>query len=162
MSRLLGHPVRLESVSGEGSSFAIELPKASPSTPERAPDVGRRGVDGRVLLVEDDQLVLETTAQLLEALGATVSKARSAEDALKRLEKNTYDLIIADYRLPGSSGIELVRRARERQHGIPAAIITGDPSIEELKRLVDLDTEVIQKPVRADRLARLFSKATHI
>ena len=161
MSRLLGHRVHLESVPSEGSSFAIELPKASPSGVDAAPDAGGGAVHGRVLLVEDDQLVLETTAQLLEALGATVSKAHSAEDALKRLEKSAYDLVIADYRLPGSSGIELVRRARERQHGIAAAIITGDPSIEELKRLVDLDTEVIQKPVRADRLARLFSKATH-
>jgi CheY-like chemotaxis protein len=118
-------------------------------------------VHGRVLLVEDDELVLTTTAQLLEALGATVTTARSSEEALSRIDSESFDLIIADYRLPGSSGVELVRHARQRRPDITAAVITGDPSIEELKRLVEFDTDVIQKPVRADRLARLFSRLTH-
>jgi CheY-like chemotaxis protein len=113
------------------------------------------------LLVEDDELVLTTTAQLLEELGATVTKARSTEEALSRLDSESFDLLIADYRLPGSSGVELVRHARQRRPDIAAAVITGDPSIEELRRLVESDTDVIQKPVRADRLARLFSRLTH-
>jgi CheY-like chemotaxis protein len=115
-------------------------------------------VHGRVLLVEDDELVLTTTAQLLEELGAQVTLSRSAEDALRRLGKQSYDLIIADYRLPGSSGIDVIRRARESRPETAAALITGDPSVDELRQLVSFDTEVIQKPVRADRLARLFGK----
>jgi signal transduction histidine kinase len=161
MSRLLGHALVLESTPREGSTFSIAVPKAPLGGSAPAQRMLPPEVHGRVLLVEDDELVLTTTAQLLEELGAQVTQARSAEDALKRLERESFDLIIADYRLPGSSGVELVSRARQRRPDMAAAIITGDPSIEELKRLVDFDTEVIQKPVRADRLARLFSKVTH-
>jgi len=161
MSRLLGHALVVESIPGQGSTFSITVPKAPLVASAPAQPMLPTEVHGRVLLVEDDELVLTTTAQLLEELGASVTQARSAEDALRRLERESFDLIIADYRLPGSSGVELVSRARQRRPDLAAAIITGDPSIEELKRLVDFDTEVIQKPVRADRLARLFSKVTH-
>jgi signal transduction histidine kinase len=161
MSRLLGHALVVESIPGQGSTFSITVPKAPLGASAPAQPMLPTEVHGRVLLVEDDELVLTTTAQLLEELGASVTQARSAEDALRRLERESFDLIIADYRLPGSSGVELVSRARQRRPDLAAAIITGDPSIEELKRLVDFDTEVIQKPVRADRLARLFSKVTH-
>jgi CheY-like chemotaxis protein len=161
MCRLLGHPLVVDSKAGEGSTFTIAVPKAADVAANLSTPVVTGDVHGKVLLVEDDELVLTTTAQLLEELGATVTKARSAEDALRRLEAASFDLVIADYRLPGSSGVELVRQARQKQPMITAALITGDPSIEELKRLVDFDTEVIQKPVRADRLARLFSKLTH-
>jgi signal transduction histidine kinase len=161
MSRLLGHALVVESMPGEGSTFSIAVPKAPLGASAPAQPMLPTEVHGRVLLVEDDELVLTTTAQLLEELGARVTQARSAEDAFRRLERESFDLIIADYRLPGSSGVELVSRARQRRPEMAAAIITGDPSIEELKRLVDFDTEVIQKPVRADRLARLFSKVTH-
>jgi signal transduction histidine kinase len=161
MSRLLGHALVVESTPGEGSTFSIAVPKAPLMGSAPAVRMLPPEVHGRVLLVEDDELVLTTTAQLLEELGAHVTQARSAEDALRRLERESFDLIIADYRLPASSGAELVTRARQQRPDIAAAIITGDPSIEELKRLVDFDTEVIQKPVRADRLARLFSKVTH-
>ena len=161
MSRLLGHVLSFEPLPGEGGAYSIALEKVA-STPAAAADpIKRVSVCGRVLLVEDDELVLATTAQLLEELGATVVKERSAEDALSRLAREPFDLIIADYRLPGSSGVELIKDARQRQPRLSAAIITGDPSIEELKRLVDLGTEVIQKPVRADRLTRLFAKVAH-
>jgi signal transduction histidine kinase len=161
MSRLLGHTLVVESEPEKGSSFTIQVPKAQPVQAEPAQPLFGSSVHGTVLLVEDDELVLMTTAQLLEELGAEVTKARSAEDALRRLGKHSYDLIIADYRLPGSSGIDVIRRARERRPQTAAALITGDPSVDELKQLVSYDTEVIQKPVRADRLARLFGKLTH-
>jgi signal transduction histidine kinase len=163
MSRLLGHALVVESKPHEGSSFSIAVPKAHAAADEPS-DVDLRNIQvhGRVLLVEDDALVLATTAQLLEELGATIITCRTAEEALRQLERDSFDLIIADYRLPGSSGIDLVKRAREKRPGTAAALITGDPSIEELKRLVDLDTQVIQKPVRADRLARLFANVGHV
>jgi signal transduction histidine kinase len=161
MSRLLGHALVVESRPGEGSTFSISVPKAHTVAAEVSQPNLSGEVHGRVLLVEDDELVLTTTAQLLEALGATVTTARSSEEALSRIDSESFDLIIADYRLPGSSGVELVRHARQRRPDITAAVITGDPSIEELKRLVEFDTDVIQKPVRADRLARLFSRLTH-
>jgi signal transduction histidine kinase len=161
MSRLLGHALVVESRPGEGSTFSIAVPKGHTVAAEVSQPVLSGEVHGRVLLVEDDELVLTTTAQLLEELGATVTKARSTEEALSRLDSESFDLLIADYRLPGSSGVELVRHARQRRPDIAAAVITGDPSIEELRRLVESDTDVIQKPVRADRLARLFSRLTH-
>jgi signal transduction histidine kinase len=162
MSRLLGHALVVESRPGEGSTFSIAVPKGHTVAAEVSEPVLSGEVHGRVLLVEDDELALTTTAQLLEELGATVTKARSTEEALSRLGSESFDLLIADYRLPGSSGVELVRHARQRRPDIAAAVITGDPSIEELRRLVESDTDVIQKPVRADRLARLFSRLTHV
>ena len=80
-------------------------------------------VERRVLAVDDDPAALEAIVALLQKDGFEVHTAASAEAAEELLSRFSYPLIITDLVLPGQSGIDLVRRAGERQP--EAASITG-------------------------------------
>ncbi len=91
-----------------------------------------------ILLVDDDRLLLKAVARLLKMHGYNVESAQSGQEALDRIKRLRFDLIIADMRMPGIDGIETIKRIREfyNSNNIPLApeiIITGytDPVIEE-------------------------------
>ncbi len=67
----------------------------------------------RILLVEDSELVRETTIEFLSELGFEVTAVDSAEDALAKLESDRFDLVFTDISLPGMSGVTLVKQARQ-------------------------------------------------
>ncbi len=84
----------------------------------------------QVLLIDDDELVLKTLANFLKIYGYNVELAKDGEEALKKAEELTFDLIIADVRMPGIDGIETIKRIREtlqrkNRPAVPEIIITG-------------------------------------
>jgi CheY-like chemotaxis protein len=107
----------------------------------------------RVLLVDDEELVRLSTAAMLADLGYEVLEAGSGEEALHLLEKTTPDLLLTDHLMPGLSGVELARAARERFPLLPIMIISGYAELEglapELPRLT--------KPFRNSELAECLA-----
>ena len=86
----------------------------------------KRVAKGRILVVDDDRLVLSNTAAVLEDLGHTVHTAASGEEALTRLEQGReIDLIVTDQLMPGMTGLQLVASARERWPGLPCLLVSG-------------------------------------
>ena len=80
----------------------------------------------RILLVEDDALVAEACAMLLEDFGYTIRRAESAEDALAVLSSGaTFDLVFSDVRMPGAGGLELARTITHLYPGLPVVLTTG-------------------------------------
>ncbi|HTP82483.1 MAG TPA: response regulator [Alphaproteobacteria bacterium] len=80
----------------------------------------------RILLVEDDVLVSEACAMLLEDFGYSVRRAGSADEALAVLEAgHSVDLVFSDVRMPGTSGLELARTLAERYPDLPVLLTTG-------------------------------------
>lgn len=67
----------------------------------------------RILLVEDSELVRETTIEFLEELGYQVVAVESAEDALAKLASDRFDVVFTDVSLPGMSGVQMVKKALE-------------------------------------------------
>lgn len=93
-----------------------------------------RRVPGKVILVVDDSPVyLKIVRELLGSQGYHVITATTAEEALKKLETTTPDLILADVWLPGLNGLDLVprMRANPRLRRTPIVAITGYPSPED-------------------------------
>ena len=80
----------------------------------------------RVLIVEDDPIVLETTAAIVRSFGFTVRKAEDGFVALQILREVLPDLIITDLRMPGMSGFELLSIIRRRFPHIPTIAISGE------------------------------------
>ena len=76
-----------------------------------------------VLVVDDDPMVLEVTASMLEEFGCEVTTAASGTDALQQLSANQrIEILITDINMPGMSGCELAERAkriRQRVQGDP-------------------------------------------
>ncbi|HEX5315038.1 MAG TPA: response regulator [Candidatus Kapabacteria bacterium] len=78
-----------------------------------------------VLLVDDEQNILLTYRAVLERGGHRVSTASTAEDALRSFENEGADVIVTDMNMPGISGIELVKKIRQRSPGTEIIVMTG-------------------------------------
>jgi DNA-binding NtrC family response regulator len=108
-----------------------------------------------VLLVEDQELVRETLAMLIEMLGHRVTAAESAEDALALLDAGRFDMLLSDLTLPGMSGLALAQLVAERQPGIRLVLSSGYGVVDEVKRS-GLDIVLLPKPIDNDKLVALL------
>jgi signal transduction histidine kinase len=81
----------------------------------------------RILVVDDDDVDRMAVKRALKSTGleATVTEAENAEAALAMLDKHVFDCTLLDYRMPGSDGLEVVRRAREKGSLVPFIMLTG-------------------------------------
>ncbi len=91
----------------------------------------------RLLIVDDEPSVVEVVQSRFEREGFAVSDAASGEDALRRLEQESYDLVILDVGLPGIDGFETLRRMRQHQHNQPVLMLTARS--DEVDRVVGLE-----------------------
>lgn len=125
--------------------------------------------DTRILIVDDEPMVLETYARVLGKAGYHVSQAANGHEAIAALAAGCFNAVISDISMPGLNGIEMLRAVRERDLDVPVIMNTGDPSVETaakamefgaLRYLVkpverDLLVNTVQEAVRLGRLARL-------
>jgi CheY-like chemotaxis protein len=82
-----------------------------------------------VLVVDDDPLVLEVTADMLEDLGCEVVTAASGLDALERLSENAnIDILVNDLNMPGMDGYELAQKAAATRPGLQVIMLSGGRS----------------------------------
>ncbi|GGH27204.1 sensor histidine kinase [Alsobacter metallidurans] len=151
----------LKSRKGEGTIAEIRLPIAADAEPEAAPATvvpyprtAPRAYT--VLVVDDDPLVLENTAAMLEDLGHRVIEARSGREALEMASRaRSLDVVVTDHVMPGMTGIELVERLNAERPGLPIILATGyaelSAAAQSLPRL--------NKPFDQNALARAVDQA---
>lgn len=113
----------------------------------------------RVLLVDDDQVILVTMADGLRRVGYEVTEAASGEEALESIHKNPPDIALLDVRMPGMSGIELSSHLREGTE-VPFLFL----SAFEDREIVKLATEsgafgYLVKPVLPQQIAPAIEAA---
>ena len=93
-----------------------------------------------ILCVDDNEQVLSVRTFLLETRGYRIIAANTAQEALEVLERSlpgTLDLILCDLLMPQMDGNELVRRAKQLHHGLPAMIVSG--TVNAFDRAVHAD-----------------------
>jgi len=105
---------------------------------------------GKVLLVDDEELVRASTAEMLADLGFEVVQAASAGDALACLAAEPFDHVVTDHLMPGMTGTELARTIADIYPQTPVLVISGYAAIEG----VAADIPRLAKPFRQDELAR--------
>ncbi len=99
-----------------------------------------------ILLVDDDDAVRETSADMLEELGYQVKQAESGTRALELLDQDGFDVMVTDIRMPGMSGLELSDLASDRHHDLKIILISGYFQPQALSR------RFLQKPFRTHDL----------
>lgn len=153
----LGHPLEVRSVPGRGSSFCVTVPLAGPEEVRAAEEEagGDDAVSAGVLLVEDDPLVRDAMARLMEDWGLRFRACADGDELLAVLdaEPQTRWHAILDYRLPGpATGLGIADRIRARADAPPVTLLTGeaDPAVHDgaLARGI----QVLRKPLRPLRL----------
>ena len=182
LGRLLGHPVRVRSINGKGSVFAVEVPLAEH---EAEPDIGPAEsavisapaiVDGlrngSILLVEDDRAIRDLLGLFLRGQGHRVASAPDGDEALRIVTCGGVtdggvtdggfwpDLLLTDYNLRGSlNGLQLAARLRiGRSDPLPAMIITGDVSPASLREIARQDCVSSNKPVKLEWLSAAIQR----
>jgi CheY-like chemotaxis protein len=106
-----------------------------------------RQVKKRILIVDDDRALRHVLTALLRGSGYSVAIARDGEEALERLAKKNFDLLLLDVGLPGISGLEVLSRLRSRDASPRVVVMTADDAPETLLRAVrEQAFEYVAKP----------------
>lgn len=148
----------LSSSVGAGTTVDLYLPRSrqplSPQSPARTGAAAPRGA-GRVLFVEDDELVRETVVRGLEQSGFDVVVAPGGDQALAMIEAGLdADVVFSDIVMPGKvSGIDLAGILRERRPGLPVVLATGYTD----QRVAVPGVQVLAKPYEIDQLVDLLA-----
>lgn len=107
----------------------------------------------RILLVDDDQGVRESTARMLRSAGYTVQVASTGEDAFEMAKGGGFDVVLSDMRMPGLSGIDVLRKLREAGVDASFIIMTGFGTVESAVEAMKLGAvDFVQKPFFRDEL----------
>ena len=113
-----------------------------------------------VLLVEDKAELRAMLRKALERAGYTVEEAPDGNSAIEKVRSRRYLLVLSDLKLPGSSGIDVLREARRVEPTLPVILVTAYGSVEEaVTAMKEGAFDFIQKPVDLDHLKLLLERA---
>lgn len=117
-------------------------------------------VRGRILLADDEETILQSTAALLRREGYECETVSDGAAALEAVSASAFDLLISDLEMPGNADLALVRQIAERVGGLPVIILTGFPSTRSAIACIELPvTAYLTKPVQFDELLAKVEQA---
>jgi two-component system response regulator AtoC len=117
-------------------------------------------MDRRILVVDDSQLVCQQLSQLLASPDRRITVAPDGTTALEWLVENRCSLVLTDLRLPGISGLELIREICERELPVTVIVMTGFATVESAVEAMKLGAyDLILKPIDTIRLEMVVNQA---
>jgi two-component system NtrC family sensor kinase len=157
-----GGKIWAESEVGAGTTVYVDLPLLpdveQPDANNLAPHTfsdEQQLLRSRVLIVDDEEAVGSLLSRLLSQLGHSTTVVTSGAAALQAIEEQSFDLVLADIKMPGMSGFELYQALRERTPDLAARMIfiTGDTLTAATQaRLAQIGNPYLAKPFAIDRL----------
>jgi two-component system NtrC family sensor kinase len=154
-----GGRARIASEPGQGTTVEMLLPAEAPHVlaPSAPAPTDPGQLAGRVMLVEDNDDVAQSTAAILQAAGLEVTHYWSADTALAALQGGATlpDIVLSDIEMPGKlSGMDLAFRLRELWPRLPVVLITG--YAKQLDDAVSGGLHVLPKPTPPQELLRVL------
>lgn len=157
---LHGGSITIRSQPMEGTTVTVTLPFVQPAAVPGAPPPSVRTEFPRwkVLVVEDQYLVLQTVVAQLKRLGVDIVTARHGGEAWEILQTETVNLVITDLSMPVMNGIELARRIREKFPDLPIILMTGWGDFVPYQEIQQLKIfAVLPKPIAMQAWRETFS-----
>jgi DNA-binding NtrC family response regulator len=120
----------------------------------------------RILVVDDDVIVIKSCRRILEAEGFEVTTVPSADDALEKMKMYDFDLLVMDVKMPKHDGIFLMREIKKNWPDIPIIVMSGYPTPETIADVLKLGaTQFIPKPFKPDEfmksIKQVIQKMSH-
>jgi EAL domain-containing protein (putative c-di-GMP-specific phosphodiesterase class I) len=116
-----------------------------------------------VLVVDDDTETARAMKRSLSAMGNKVEIQSSGPEALRALDKRTFDVVLSDISMPEMDGYELLNALRAVNRDIPVVLLTGDPSVSGAARALEVGAfRYVTKPVSIEELTRIVEKAARM
>ena len=117
-------------------------------------------MDRRILVVDDSELIGQQLSQLLDMPGREISVAHEGTTALEWLVERPFSLVLTDLRLPGISGLDLIREIRNRDLPVTIIVMTAHATVEAAVEAMKLGAyDFIQKPIDTVRLELVVNQA---
>jgi CheY-like chemotaxis protein len=177
--------IGVESVEGKGSTFRFTIrlekskkvrlvadtetgidkrpsPKAGEGPPGKRARVTAKNEKKRILLAEDNLINQKLVLKILEKLGYQAEAVLNGEEVLKKLETDSYDLVLMDVQMPVKDGYEATREIRKRepaQPHIPIVALTALAIKGDREKCLDAGMDdYISKPIKPDELHAVITR----
>ncbi|MDD5585279.1 MAG: response regulator [Candidatus Omnitrophica bacterium] len=109
----------------------------------------------KILIIDDDIELGEEVAETLRDEGYSATNVSEPDKGEKLIDKDAFDIIIVDYKLPGSNGIDFLRKIKQKNPKVNVFIASGRPFIEEIiekEKVSHLLAGIIHKPFNSEVL----------
>jgi CheY-like chemotaxis protein len=150
--------ISVQSEPGTGTSFRVLLPRISEAAREEREDAGSLpGGSERILFVDDEELLVQISREMLETLGYSVVALQNSVQALDLFEHDPqgFDLVITDQAMPQINGYELAQKIIGLRPDIPIMLCTGySETVSEEQALAAGIRGFIMKPIKLQDFAR--------
>ena len=158
---MMGGKISVESVYGQGSSFYIEFPMVLGNEDMIFKhDAGAYSVyapDARVLIVDDNTANLNVASGLLSLCGIQVETALSGREAIELVQRNQYDIVFMDQRMPEMSGIEATREIRNMGVHVTVVALTASAMDGDREHMLTAGMDdYLVKPIVKTELQRVL------
>jgi CheY-like chemotaxis protein len=147
----LNGAITIQSRLGLGTNVELWLPQSAALADriEANHDIEIAAANGTALLVDDEELVRMSTADMLHELGYDVVEAVSGEDAMRRVNSGAhFDLLVTDHLMPGMNGADLAIAVRSLRPGMPILLVSGYAENDGVNPTISR----LAKPFRKDEL----------
>jgi response regulator RpfG family c-di-GMP phosphodiesterase len=119
-----------------------------------------RNDEVRLLVVDDERSICDILSQYLRMKGYTVFVAKSAEDAIAILKKEQIDLVMSDIKMPGMSGVDLLKWIRDYNRILPVLLTTGFPTLDSaIEALKSGAFDYLTKPFHLEEIGEKIKRA---
>jgi DNA-binding NtrC family response regulator len=117
----------------------------------------------RVLVIDDERIVLDSITKILSAENFQVDVTLSGREGLERAVAGDYDIVLTDLRMPDIGGMRVLRDIKRAKPALPVVMITGFGTVQSAVQAMKLGAaEFLEKPFAPDALVSVVQKALHL
>jgi DNA-binding response OmpR family regulator len=107
----------------------------------------------KILVIDDEPVILNSCRKVLEEDGFDVDLVPSADEALKAMKKEVFDLLLVDVKMPKHDGIYLMQKVKEKWPDVPIIVMSGYPTPDTITDGAKMGADAfIAKPFTPDEL----------
>jgi len=115
---------------------------------------------GKILVVDDEAKMRRVLQMILQKEGYEITTAKDGREALQKVERENFDLVLTDMKMPGLSGIDLLKKIRESDEEIPVIMITAYGTVETaVKAMKEGAHDYLLKPFEKDEMKIIVANA---
>jgi DNA-binding NtrC family response regulator len=117
-------------------------------------------MSARILVVDDEEIVIRSCLRILDGNGYQIEAAHDGQEALRRVEDNSYDIMILDIMMPNLGGLEVLSRVKEAHPDMDVIMITGLSQVDTAVQAMKLGAfDYISKPFEPDEIKLVVQRA---
>ncbi len=114
----------------------------------------------RILVVDDEAIMRNLLLKILEQEGYQISLASSADEALEKLKNESFELVLSDVKMPGTSGFDLLKAIKKSWPNIACIMMTGYGDAYTVKEALMFGAdEYITKPFKSNEISLIVERA---